>query len=198
MPDRTAPTIGFTGPYSPHLWKKGKIAGGTTEMVELPDDPSGCQFKYRVQLRGGGVTRRTTAFRVRAAATGIVSFDYRYEFYHAWFRVEAQFDVFADADGQCQTLQVLRFDGPQSVGPKVFEGSVAIFVVKGADVGLTLGGSNFDSDSRLEGTLTITDFAAPIEVASLPPTAAAVDANRPADDPPPRKRRRRLGGQTGG
>lgn len=204
MPDRSAPTTGFRGPYSPRLWEKGKIAGGKTEVAELPDDPAGCQFKYAVKLNGGGVTQRSTTFRVQAAETGIVSFDYRYEFYHAWFRVEAQFDVFAETDCEQQTLQVLRFVGPQSVGPKVFSGSVAIHVQKGQHFGLVVGGSNFDSDSRLEGTLTITDLAAPVGVDFIPPSAVTLDSP-PADTPrtwdepaPPRKRRRLGGGPTGG
>ena len=199
MPDRTAPTVGFRGPYAPARWKKAKITGGTTAVAELPDDPAGCQFRYSVKLSGGGVPRRVTTFRVRAAETGIVSFDYRYEFYHAWFQVEAQFDVFAETDCEQQTLQVLRFVGPQSVGPKAFAGSVAIHVQKGQHFGLVVGGSNFDSDSRLEGTLTITDFAAPIGVDDPPPEAVTQDtpADTPRtwdDTPTPRKPRRRLGG----
>ncbi len=200
MPDRTTPTIGFRGPYAPHIWEKGRIAGGKTEVVELPDDPAGCQFKYAVKLSGGGVTQRSTTFRVRAAGTGVVSFDYRYEFYHAWFQVQAQLDMFAETDCEQQTLQVLRFVGPQSVGPKVFTGSVAIHVQKGQHFGIVLGGSNFDSDSRLEGTLTITDFAAPIGADFVPPDAVTQDtppADTPRtwdDSPPARKPRRRLGG----
>jgi hypothetical protein len=181
------------------LWEKGKIAGGKTEVAELPDDPAGCQFKYAVKLNGGGVTQRSTTFRVRAAETGIVSFDYRYEFYHAWFRVEAQFDVFAETECEQQTLQVLRFVGPQSVGPKVFSGSVAIHVQKGQHFGFVLGGSNYDSDSQLQGTLTITDFAAPVCADALPPAAVTQagppdDTPRTWDEPPPPRKRRRLGG----
>jgi hypothetical protein len=195
MPDRTTPTIGFRGPYAPREWEKGRIVGGKTEVAGLPDDPAGCQFKYAVKLDGGGVPERKTRFQVRAAASGIVSFDYRYEFYHAWFQVQAQFDVFADSDRTLQMLQVLRFVGPQSVGPQVFCGSVAVYVQKGRHFGIILGGSNFDSDSRLEGTLTITAFAAPVDAEWVPPAAVAVAAepDRPPDEPPPRKRRR-LGG----
>lgn len=199
MPDRTAPTLGFTGPYAPHLWEKGRIVGGKVNIAELPDDPTGCRFEYRVQLTGGGVTQRATRFQVRAAQTGIVSFDYHYEFYHAWYQVTAQFDVFAESDVDLQMLQVLRFVGPQSVGPKLFAGSVAIHVQQGRHFGFILGGSNFDSDSRLEGTLTISDFAAPIATDLIPPAAVTQDAPRTWDDPPAaRKPRRRLGGQSGG
>lgn len=199
MPDRTAPTAGFTGPYALPLWEKGRIAGGKVGVAELSDDPIGCQFKYAVKLTGGGVTQRATRFQVRAAESGIVSFDFRYEFYHAWFRVEAQFDVFAESDCDLQMLKVLRFVGPQSVGPQVFCGSVAIHVQKGRHFGLILGGSNFDSDSRLEGTLTLTDFAAPIRADFVPPAAVTHDTPRTWDDTPPaRKPRRRLGGQSGG
>lgn len=158
---RDAKVTGFSGPYAAGNWKSGNIKKGNTSIHPVASDA--CQFQYKVLEGGGGVTRRLAKFRVRAEATGVVTFDFRYEIYHAWFDVHAAFTMFADTPEGRQVLRVVKFHGPQSVGPKVFTGAVAIHVVKGCHFGFAIGGSNFDSDSRLEGTLTLSNFAAPLE-----------------------------------
>jgi hypothetical protein len=154
------PTTGFSGPYTPELWESCGIKDGTT-LIE-GEDFGTCRFSYKVSLHGGGVPKRLARFRVKADATGIISFDYRYEIYHAWFDVHARFFVSTEGVDVKQVLRVLKFHGPGSVGPKTFTGSVAMHVTRGAMFTLAIGGSNFDSDSRLEGTLTLSNFAAPV------------------------------------
>ena len=105
-----------------------------------------------------------------ATATGILTFDYRYEIYHAWFRVTAGLFVFANAEPGApgaggDSLRQRRVDGTaylRGFGRHPRGGQ--------AQVSLHIGGSNYDSGTRLEGTLTVSNFAAPageVEVNAL-------------------------------
>lgn len=187
MPDSTPAETGFTGPYAPRRWKKKKIDGGTVAVAPAPDIPGACQFSYKVTLGGGGVTERWATFQTTAGGTGVVTFDYRYDFYHAWFRVTAGFVVFAGAEVGQQKLSVIDFTQAGTTGPRSFSGSVAIRVEAGKPFGFRIGGSNYDSDSRLEGTLTVSNFTTP--AAEEVPEAEPAPTETPAEEiTPPRRR----------
>jgi hypothetical protein len=175
--------MGFTGPFAPKKWKKLSIPHGTTAVAPVGDSGTACQFSYKVALGGGGVSERWAVFQTTAPGTGVLTFDYRYEIYHAWFQVTADFVVFAEAEPGEQSLQVIRFVNRETTGPRTFAGSVAIHVEAGRKFGLRIGGSNFDSDSRLEGTLTLSNFAAPAgEAGSARSNAAKPRQRAPQKD----------------
>lgn len=157
---------GFIGPYDPRHWVSFGIKEGEATVTSSEDDPAQCRFAYKVALQGGGVSRRIARFQVVAPVTGVITFDYRYEVYHAWYDVRAPFLVSADAEAGPQVLRAVKFHNLEYTGPRTFQGAVAIRVEQGRRFALAIGGSNFDSDSRLEGTLTVSNFAAPIEQGS--------------------------------
>lgn len=132
-------------------------------ITSSENDPAECRFAYRVALPGGGVSRRMARFQVVAPVTGVVTFDYRFEVYHAWYNVHVRFLVSADAEVGTQVLRAVKFHNMEYTGPRTFQGTVAIWVEQGRRFALAIGGSNFDSDSRLEGTLTVSNFTAPVE-----------------------------------
>jgi hypothetical protein len=148
------PGIVFAGPYVMENWSSSGIAGGSTSITPPSGPTSSAQFSYNVNLGnpGGGVSFRTATFSTTAAQTGPLSFTYDYSGYHAFFRTNATFQVFAD--GPSGTTTDTIFSGPASGGFD-FQGSHTINVTAGFTFGFIVGGSNFDSDSQLVGTLTI-------------------------------------------
>jgi len=101
--------------------------------------------------------------RTLAAASGLVSFSYKFEIFHAWYDVKAYFLVFAETEEGTQEKAVVDFANLSTTGPRTFEGSVSFPVEKGRAFGFKIGGSNFDSNSTLQGTLTVSQFRAPLD-----------------------------------
>lgn len=60
-----------------------------------------------------------------------------------------------------RSIHEVDFYNQSTTGPRTISGSSAIWVEEGYDFGFILGGSNFDSNSKLSGTLTVSNFIAP-------------------------------------
>lgn len=110
-------------------------------------------------MGGSGVTARTWTFQDTAATTGILTFNYRYVGFHAFFEVTAQLQVFSGG-GNPTTLY--------SAGPAIccttpsagfdVSGTGSITLTGGMPFGFIVGGSNADSNAVLNGTLYIWNF----------------------------------------
>jgi len=139
-------------------WSTG-IRNGKTELTS--PEPGSVSLGYYVNLGnpGGGVSLRTASMCTTAANSGVFSFDYQYDFYHAWFMVGATLDVYTQGAAGTTTVNLLDFYSSMYTGPKSFGGSGSINVQAGDDVCFRVGGKNFDSDSRLQGTLTVSNIS---------------------------------------
>jgi MYXO-CTERM domain-containing protein len=145
----------FVGPYEMQNWSSSGITDGTTSISPGSGPTDTADFGYMVNLGspGPGVSPRTTDFTVIAAATGIVTFDYTYSGFHSFFATQAQFFTIGD------TIDLIEDFAP--FGNFSVSGSATINVTEGSPFGFRVGGRNFDSNSQLNGTLTITNFFAP-------------------------------------
>jgi hypothetical protein len=153
----------FTGAYQLQNWIASAGNGGTP-LITPASGPSGCPaFSYSINLGNpaGGVPARNWTFQTVAPANGNVSFNWHYSGFHAFFQVTALLQVFAGAN-----TVTLYSAGPQnccttpSAGFDVF-GTATIPVTAGLPFGFIVGGSNGDSNSQLNGTITISDLKAP-------------------------------------
>ncbi len=72
------------------------------------------------------------------------------------FQQLATVDRYSLTTGIIQRL--VDFAKRTDTGPRSFSGTAQIEVEEGFEFGLVAGGSNFESDSTLNGTLTITNF----------------------------------------
>ena len=155
------PVAGFRGPYSLDQWTVTGITGGSTGMRPIVAETDTAWFEYAVNLGnpGDGVSFRTATFSVTAAHGGTVRFDWQYTGYHAFFQTNATMVAFAEraAGGRAEVVAVNQSAG----GGFSFSGSTTIGVEAGKPFGVTIGGKNFDSDSRLNGTLKVFNFRAP-------------------------------------
>jgi hypothetical protein len=149
-----------TDVYRTVLWTSTGIAGGTTN-ISAGGTPMGMTgvFSYNVNLGnpGGGVSYRTTEFSAIASGCGPVSFDWNWSGYHAFFA--AQRDLHAFADGPHGRMIVDLANG----GSDFFNvsGAATVNATLGYKFGLLVGGGNFDSDSRVLGTITLSNFSGP-------------------------------------
>jgi hypothetical protein len=165
-------SVGFTGPYQLQNWTVAANPPGGTTTITPPSGPSTSgQFAYSINLGGGGVPAQTWTFQDTAAATGTVSFNWQYTGFHAYFDVTALLQVF-----DASNIVTLYSAGPASCcttpsGGFSVSGTATINVNQGDPFGWIVGGSNFDSNSVLNGTLTITNFSAPL--ATPPATFSA-------------------------
>ncbi len=171
---------GFTGPYALEHWERGTIEQGTTGIAPVEGNPSALEFTYRVFLGepAGGVSHRTATFHTRADDSGLVMFDYVYEIFHSWYNVHAVLEVFNRTAEKRWTKKLVRFSNLATTGPRTFTGSAKFRVHAGCPFGFAIGGSNFDSNSILEGKLTLTNFRAPIWI---PPEEKVLAGPLPSD-----------------
>ena len=163
--DGTFGVPSFQGPYQLQNFTATASNGGTTSITPSSGPASSASFSYNIDLAGGGVSFRTWTFQTNAAGTGPVSFQWHYTGFHAFFAVQALFQVFADGPSGRTTITL--YNPPQqncctspSAGFDV-QGTATINVTQGFAFGFTVGGSNFDSNSHMNGTLTISDLSAP-------------------------------------
>ena len=154
----------FSGPYEMQNWSSSGLIdefgnnSGTTSITPSSGPTASAEFGYNVSLSGGGVSYRTATFSTTADHTGSISFDWQYDFFHSWYDVEADLYVFSNGPSGT-TVHLLDFYSEGNTGPRNFEGSSTIWVESGYDFGFIVGGSNYDSNSALLGTLTITNFS---------------------------------------
>lgn len=173
----------FAPPYDPSGWTPTASNGGTTTIspnclmsatvkdatgatasanFEVGSTPSSScmSFAYAINLGAGGVTQRTWTFTNTAQTSGKLSFHWRYTGFHAFFAVTAQLQAFVGSSNPVTLYQA----GPQNccISPSNgfdAEGDYSIPISAGQSFGFIVGGSNFDSDSILDGTLIITNFS---------------------------------------
>lgn len=141
---------GFVGPWTAANWSDSGITGGTTDITGTADSLA---LSYNVNLdTRSGVSRRTAVFHVEVPTSGTVAFDWEYTGYHAFFRAFAELT----ARSGSSTNGLVHNASTRSTFS--FTGSTSIAVTQGQPLTFEMGGSNFDRDTRLLGTVTITNF----------------------------------------
>ena len=147
----------FSGAYVMENWTSSGIDEGTTSLDPASGSTATAAFSYDVPDGScfSGRTFRTATFEVPVPESGIVSFDWVYTGYHAWYQANAFFRVFADGE------EIVAVDRQAVSGNFTFSGSESIKVSKGGTFGFEIGGGNYDTDCTLRGTLTITNSPAP-------------------------------------
>jgi hypothetical protein len=120
--------------------------------------PTEIYLGYDVVLAAGGVSGRSASFSAVAPCSGIASFDWAYNGYHAFFQAFTSLEVFSElACGEAvQTL----VPNMSVAGTFTFSGVVTIPVEAGAAFGVRVSGGNFDADSRIIGTVRLFNFTA--------------------------------------
>jgi hypothetical protein len=159
----TANILGFGGPYALDYWTASASNGGTTTITPPSGESASAAFGYNLSLGGSGVPPSTWTFQTTAAPTGsgTVSFHWHYTGFHAFFDVTVLLQTFSGANvTTLYNASAAACCSPPSGGFDVF-GDATINVTAGVPFGFIVGGSNFDSNSQLNGTLTITNFSAP-------------------------------------
>ncbi|MFZ3211258.1 MAG: putative Ig domain-containing protein [Terriglobales bacterium] len=135
------------------------------QVGSTPSSPCAA-FSYNVNLGnpGSGVSPRTWTFQNlnnNPGITGTLSFNYEYTGHHSFFEVTAELQVFSGSTSNATTLYSA---GPEDCcttpsGGFDVTGTGSIAVTAGQPFGFIAGGSNFDSESFLEGTVYITNFS---------------------------------------
>ncbi len=156
----TAPVADFSGAYELQNWSSSGIQNGTVAMAPVSGETASAAFSYAVDLGnpGPGVSLRTATFGVPADATGTVSFDWHWTGFHAWFDNYGLLQVFAEG---CSGTTVIDLYNGAVGAPFDLTGSATIAVEKGLRFGIIVGGSNYDSTSQLNGTVSVTGFRGP-------------------------------------
>jgi len=146
----TAISRGFVGNWAASNWTKTGIQDGNTTVTGSADS---LFLAYSVNLNhiSAGVSPRTATYRVTAPNSGTVAFDWEYTGYHAYFHAFAELRVRAGSES------TIMFDDT-SRGHFTFTGSTSIAVRQGDSLEFQIGGRNADSDSRLDGSVKITNF----------------------------------------
>ena len=143
---------GLFNAYAMQNWSSTGIAEGTTTITPSSGPATSATFSYNVILGGGGVSSRTATFKTTAVGSRIFSFGYDYTGFHAWFRAEANLQVFADGPAGTEVITLVH--GPVDA-PFAFTGSASIQTHHGFPFGFIVGGGNFDSISQVLGDLKI-------------------------------------------
>lgn len=147
----------FEGPYALSEWTNGGVPGGTTTISE-----GACTvlaYSYDVDLGnpGDGVPFGTQGvFSGTIDRSGTLTFDYELAGFHAFFQAFAGISVDVELGGATETFEVVPDD--EVSGPFTLTGSASIPVEAGATVTVRIIGDNSDSNSVVNGTLTLTNW----------------------------------------
>lgn len=157
---------GFIGAYELQNWTASASNGGTTSITPPAGPSLSADFSYAINFgTAGGVPFRTWSFRTVAAKTGIVTFQWRYRGFHAYFQVTALLQAFAQFGDFTNRITLynptIQNCCVSPSGGFDVSGSAILNVTQGYPFGFIVGGSNGDSNSQLNGTLTISNFSAP-------------------------------------
>jgi hypothetical protein len=147
---------GLEGAWALDNWTTTGLSGGTSTIHTDTGVCAPGELSYFVNLNGGGVSQRSTIYRVTAPESGTVRFDYTFRGFHAWYLAYEDLQFYADTSDGRQTI--VEIDNHKSFGSFNFYGTVEIAVEEGLEFGIVAGGRNVDSDSRLIGTLKILNF----------------------------------------
>ncbi len=151
----------LSGAYEAQNWSSTGIRDGTTSVTPSSGFTDTIAFGYDVDLGnpGNGVSFRTTTFSVVADRTGTVTFDYDYSGFHAFVNTNVYFEVFAETSSGTTSMVIVN--EPNS-GGFAYNGSITIDVEAGMSFGIVVGGGNFDSNSVINGTVTLSNFQHPM------------------------------------
>ena len=133
--------------------------------------PSGAEFTYSITRDDFDAKRWT--YSAIASQDSVITLEYEYRGYHAFFAVEVFLDAFVD-DQTNKTVTHLVDDGPVNCctspsGGFTYTGSHTFNVAAGDEYGWEMGGTNSDSDNRLQGTFKILEPLEPsVPVPTLP------------------------------
>ncbi len=94
-------------------------------------------------------------FATTAMATRTLDLTWRYEGFHAYFMASAGLQAFADGPSGRLLVDLVPPATTTSAG-FTFDGRTSLEVTAGRAFGFIATGRNFDTDSRLIGTVTIT------------------------------------------
>ena len=149
-----AVTLGFTGPYAVSNWTTSGITGGTTTKLPASGDSATGTFGYNVTLApGSGVSLRLVDFALASSSvTGSVTFDYTYTGNHRYFQAAVDFNTLS---GATSTSIV---NNATTSGSFSFSGSSSFLARAGESFRFRIGGKNNDSNSHIDGTLTISNI----------------------------------------
>lgn len=153
-------------------------AGGWTASgpgtVTVNDDGTTGAPSMSYALGGTWVwSTQTWRFNTTATAAKTVTLPFTYQGYHSWFQVQVFVRAFVTGPGGTRYYPLLA-QGPVNCctapsGGFTLTGSTTLTVASGEVYGFELGGSNFDSDSRLQGTFTV-DLDSQEVIDVTPPT----------------------------
>ncbi|MDT4908374.1 MAG: large repetitive protein, partial [Pseudonocardiales bacterium] len=136
------------------------IGVGPTGVVVSDGTTSAPQFSYALtRPPTGDHSPQTWSFTTTADADGNVELPFQYQGFHAFFRTTVQLSAIVTHNG-VTTSTILVDDGPVDCcappsGGFAYNRKTTLSVQAGDTYGFTFGGSNFDSDNRLLGTLTV-------------------------------------------
>ena len=140
--------------YAIPVWSASGPGTTTTTIADQGINGT-AQFTYYINLGNGGVPTQTWTFETTATQTGPIKLNYNWHGFHAFFQVTTFLNKI-DSSGVTNLIN----QGPVNCctppsGGFNYTGSVTFNAVAGQKYGFTLGGSNFDSNSKLLGTFTV-------------------------------------------
>lgn len=144
------------GPLGAARWDDAGISEGTTTIT------SGVTLGYDVFLGkpGPGVSERTAEFSTAAKESGTFLFEWSYRANHTLFDREFTMQAFADGPNGRAVVNLVDLEDPGAFSdlPRTVErqGRATLTLTEGFAWGVIIGGSNFDSDSRINGQVAIT------------------------------------------
>ena len=129
-----------------------QVTGPGTTSINSSNNNS---ITFNYSLAGDIVHQEQTwKYSATSSKTGVVKFNWKYSGFHGWYQVKAEINAFSKGLSEEEQTQKLSFGVGGSMGG---EGQLLIKVNQGYEFGFVITGSNFDSDTRLLGNLTITD-----------------------------------------
>ena len=144
-------TFSVTAPVPGVTW--GMSGPGTTNVTQASGS-SDVEATYSLNLGGGGVPQQSWDVSGLTASAGTMTLDWGLDGFHAWFAAYAYLDLIVIRGGSVVSTTALVGQGVS--GPFGFNGSNSVTVQAGDRVVFRIRGQNFDSDSRLLGTLRVT------------------------------------------
>ena len=155
------PAAAARASVSPTLWT-GSGPGSTSVVSDgTTDNP---KFSYSLNPAGLNATQ-TWTFQTTAVVDGSVTVPYAYSGFHAYFQVRVELTAFVEHLGTRTPVSLVTAGptdccSPPSAGFS-YSGTHDFTVLAGDTYGFTFGGSNFDSNNVLSGTLTLPFLTAP-------------------------------------
>lgn len=147
---------GLEGPYAPSNWTTTGIADGTTAIYPSPLGSIDLSHEVDLGNPGEGVPFSEANFSVIAPDDGIVSFDWNWTGFAAFFQSSGGLQLFADGPDGTEVINLSDF---QDI-PAEFDlsGTGSIEVHKGFAWGIIASGQNLDSNSVFEGTVRLSNL----------------------------------------